>query len=909
MKNFKHYLIAVAALVAGFAISACTPDNDDNGNKATTKTQVEIKELTPNGATINVVTKNIKEFAYMLDRDVATSAILQAGEKTTIEDASSEKTTEIVIRNLEPNTTHTLYFAFRQASDNIILEKQTLEFTTTSYGDNVLTVVDRRYDGFAVHIQIPEEVKERGNALRYSTSSLAMYNYIRTFYRNIEPDMLLFNAQQCTAVDKTVRYDEYNSYERDEDGAIVEDGAEYADPKVPGEPGVFLVGEFAWMDDTEDPMYPHGWDPGYYSALFDWAKWKEESTTDAYDYTNKRYWTGYFERLDIMTLEPETLDANIDITITDLSPIEACMTFTPTDNIAQYCIVLCTESEYQNDILPLIDGNEEHLRWLTGSYFAMMTLGCEMGSGISELWLSDWFKDTKGMAGQEVRVLVSGLGDGEGKTQYFTTTTFTLPEVTLPKPEVVVTPIENPNDPYNVTFNIKNPNYATNRITEVYFACNYEREFNTVLKEYSYTELLKGMGNPLHQDQSAMEAINSEAGFNFIMSSRENATTRLALLVYNWEGSSNNPDDPNSMAVAECTTPSANYPARVNSELFEKLVGEWTAVAPMVSYENETDADGNATGNYVKKPMGDYTSPVTISAGIEYPSELPEEVYDLYEAGGVSREKTDEYWAEFKKLAQQYNSRTRGFNRLLCMGYNFADPAYMLSVVASPYDLFTAEDYSTPQISYMFYDFGPKWNLEIDAEGNVWLPINIEREYPLETFSFGLDYTFYMLAVGDSSYLGAPAYDYQGNLLCDSRFPVEVSDDYNTITIKPIVYNYKDSNGQPATETYYPCVAQLQYGMATPLNPRVGGEVVLTRATASTSAAKANASVGKGAAKQSIAPRGEAPVPMKRAYTMTPLDEAFINVPAKIVREEKIETGSFHKRAEELVYKTYGIKK
>ena len=171
MKNFKHYLIAVAALVAGFAISACTPDNDDNGNKATTKTQVEIKELTPNGATINVVTKNIKEFAYMLDRDVATSAILQAGEKTTIEDASSEKTTEIVIRNLEPNTTHTLYFAFRQASDNIILEKQTLEFTTTSYG--YISRFLRRLRSVATHCATQHHHWQCTTTSAHSTATLS----------------------------------------------------------------------------------------------------------------------------------------------------------------------------------------------------------------------------------------------------------------------------------------------------------------------------------------------------------------------------------------------------------------------------------------------------------------------------------------------------------------------------------------------------------------------------------------------------------------------------------------------------------------------------------------------------------------------------------------------------------------
>ena len=267
-----------------------------------------------------------------------------------------------------------------------------------------------------------------------------------------------------------------------------------------------------------------------------------------------------------------------------------------------------------------------------------------------------------------------------------------------------------------------------------------------------------------------------------------------------------------------------------------------------------------------------------------------------------------EYWEEFKSLADMYNTRTRGFNRLLCLGYNFADKDYMLDITATPYELFTAKDYSSSTTADMFYDFGPKWNLEIDANGNVWLPIDIEREFPLEAFNFGLDYTFYMLAVGENSYMGAPVYNQKGELVCDSKFPVEVSADGNTITIKPIIYNYKDANGNDATETYYPCVAQLQYGYATPVNPRVAGNVVLTRKGASTQAVKANASVGRGT-EQSVKSFGEAPAPMQRTYSMTPLVVDESKVAKRNVRETPIDNSeeAFHARVRKLFKQTYGV--
>ena len=931
MKNFKYTLFALFAIIAGFAITSCTNDPKTNeGNKVETKVEVAVAATAANGATIEITTQNVKEFAYVQrDTEIPATAILQSDEfKTKIANTEEVTKTTLIIDGCNAGETYTLYFAFRLADETIYQEVKRVEFTTTSYGDNVINVVDRMYDGFSVYIQIPEEVKAKGNALRYSTSSMPMYNYAKQM-GSMELDMLLYNAQQYTTTDKLVIYDEYHSTERDANGNLIYDeagnlaSATFADPKVPGEPGYLIVGEYALMEDENERIvlvdgeamtvyddsymensiwwYPAGWSKGYYNPQYDWARWYAELDSDEYD--SEKYWTGYYERVLIETLEPEIIEG-VEIKATDITPIDACIEFRPTDDIVQYCILVCTESEYETQILPLIEGKEEYLRWFTGSYFAMMSFGIQMAYGDSALYLTDWFVDTKGMAGQTIRVMVAGLGNNEGTKQSFDTYTFTLPEVTLPKPEVVVTPVKS-DDPYMVTFNIKNPN-PNNALTEVYFACNYEREFDAILKEYSYTTLLKSMGNKLGTTE--VELINSANGFNFQISSRDNATTRLAVLGYNWEGSGNNPDEPESKAVAEYTTPHANFPVRVNSELFDKLQGEWVASAHMENYVAVTDAEGNATGEYKFENAGTYTSNVTIMNGLPYSETIPDEVWSIYRAAGISDEQTEEYYEELIEETKWYNTRTRGFNRLLCLGYNFADPNYMLDLVATPYDLFIADDYSTSKTSHMFYDFGPKWNFEIDADGSVWLPIDIEREFPLATFNFGLDYAFYMLAIGERTYLGGDLVGYDGTTILEARFPVEVSADYNTITIKPIVYT--DSEG--TTECYYPCVAQIQNGYATPLNPRVRGDVTLTRATGAKAASvKANPSVAKGVAKP-LSTIGKAPVPMARpeTYTMTPMDIEKINVPTRLVRENKIEAGeeAYHKRAKAAVEAYYGIK-
>ena len=933
MKNFKHFMIAVVALVMGVAFASCEND-PTNGPESGVKVEVKVASVTAGGVSLEVVTRGISEFAYT-KQELPESAILGGGESKTIAATDVETVSAVNVYGYDPQTTDKLYFAFRKADGSLYGKVVVVEFTTAGV-EGTLTVLDRRYDGFAVNIKVPDEVIERGNALRYSTTSLAMYNYSK-MEGSIEIDMLLYNAAQYTLSDRVVRYDSYNSYERDEEGNIIDGAAEYADRKVPGEPGIFMVGEYSYMDNPDEMIiyrdgevstiypeeksqefidnvqysiwsYPAGWGPGYYRPEFDWLKWctdviaYDKGEIDEFD--SESYWTGYYERIQVDTLEPETLAGNVEITPHDLKPIDGAVSFTPSDDVVFYAVMMLLESDYQTLFLPLIDNNEDYIRWFTGSYFGLYTFGQVTAFGNSTIYISEWFKNAREMAGQEVRVLVAGMGDNEGLTQCFNTLTFRMPEITKPDPQVVVTPVES-GDPYVAMFNIKAPNKDA---YEVYFACDYVREFNAALKDTSYLEIMKSLGDANKFNSTAVEKINSDAGFTFAVASRENASTRLAVLVYNDEGSYNRDiNETGTTAVAETTTKHANYPERVNSPLFEELVGEWVATAPMSKYVEKTDAEGNVTGGSWES-AGTMSSTVTISGGVSYPEVLSQEVYDLYAAGGYNRDAVDELFDEFKSLADDYNKRTRGFNRLLCLGYNFAEPDYMLDIVATPYDLFIADDYSASQVSYMFYDFGPKWNFEIDGDGNVWLPINIEKEFPLEAFNFGLDYTFYMLGISESSYIGAPIYNEKNELVLDSRFPVEVSEDRNTITIKPIEYTYKNDKNEAVTLKYYPCVAQLQYGQATPLNPRVGGDVVLTRKSGST-ASVSNASFGPMAAAPAVSTMGTAPVPAERTYSITPLKSLDIKKYQVITPAVQMETGAeaFKRRANDLVEKTYGV--
>lgn len=66
MKNFKYTLFALFAIIAGFAITSCTQDPLENkGDKVGTKVEVAVVATAANGATIEITTQNVKEFAYV----------------------------------------------------------------------------------------------------------------------------------------------------------------------------------------------------------------------------------------------------------------------------------------------------------------------------------------------------------------------------------------------------------------------------------------------------------------------------------------------------------------------------------------------------------------------------------------------------------------------------------------------------------------------------------------------------------------------------------------------------------------------------------------------------------------------------------------------------------------------------
>lgn len=164
------------------------------------------------------------------------------------------------------------------------------------------------------------------------------------------------------------------------------------------------------------------------------------------------------------------------------------------------------------------------------------------------------------------------------------------------------------------------------------------------------------------------------------------------------------------------------------SSLFEELAGTWAVTVPI----QEWDSEAGEYKNYAYK-------------------------FDV-EIGNDN---------EFGELCRSYNW-------LMCQGWAGLpyqgpddlrnDPAY--------------DGYYEDIPENIFYDFGPKWFLEIDAEGNISVPTNSSIVPSLMNYEPGAPGAR-LAAV--STYIGSES------------LPVEVSADKNTLTIKPNTSGYMPS--------------------------------------------------------------------------------------------------------------------
>lgn len=786
---------------------------------------VSVKEVGPEYVEINVNGGDVIRMAYIVDdKEQLMNNPQQLFKKGTEVTVKGGEVIRISL-GLKEKTQYYLY-ACAALNETEFSEIITLPFTTTEYNlSELVTVVDQYYDGYKLRLTVPKETKDRKNAIRYNQCCLMMYNYMKG--SSDDYFSLLYNAGAYAVNDTTLVYSADNNWyqtDSDSDGDGELDWDTWYNPISPGEPIVFVAGEFSWMEDTKEYeneyfAFPSGWDSGYYMPLINTDYYKSGKNSQSsmgvidWDYTHPldAYWTGAFQRKHFRVKEPDLLDAGVEIKPAKVTPVNATIEFYPEEGVDQYAIGIFDESTYNDQVLPLLNGNPDFMQWAVTSYFAAYTFGTRVTSGAVQMDLTSMYYQSAIQEQTKYIVFVTAMGNSNGTSQSFQTFEFETTQKKLDPPVIEVTAVKNETTPFKATFNIKCATYKDNPLMEAYYAANYTRDWKLATNGgKTYFSILNG-NNAFSAEE--LSAINSEKGYTISFNSVDGETTRLAVLGYNTEYTPNDVtsfskediEKGNCPSIADVTTPWTEKKTPVDPKYYANLVGDWTATAILQS------------GTNAKKTY-EHQSKITISRNLyDYPSSLPNEVYKIYdEVADMDKEDVDAYWAEFEQLAKVFTTnRLMNQNRLLCLGW-LDDDSFGRLDAKSPYDLFVDKKYSSVDVSSIYNDFGPKWYIEAvaDKNGNVSLiaPVDMNTLPPTANWSV----PFYLSAMEPKNYYTI-TYAQEGTL----AFPIEYDSENDKLTIKPVVYQDVE---------YYPNVVgiDMQLGGTILENPVVS-EVVLTR--------------------------------------------------------------------------------
>lgn len=865
MKKFTYVLSRLAAVIAAFAMIACidgtTDENDpnnpqepENPDQPTTEIvsemAAELVEVGTSTAKIKLTTKNITQYAYLKekkDADFSADIIFATGVKGKCTDGQNV----ITVTNLNPSSNYVIIFTGATVDEEFHPELVKVELTTEGFTEE-LTFFDIDYKSVAAHLNYPHDKVQPENVVKWGICEIPIYN--TNTYTQSDADMINLNDSawhNYITDDTTWRFSELDSY-LDQDPNNPDATAMYS-PIVPGQPMYLMLGEFA-MDKTNH----WGWGDGYYAPLFDDTNyWMDVNMGKKPN--QAEYWSGYYRREFFESKAPTKMSAKPEVKM-NLTPRGGTITITPNDKIYAFCYAIVAPDLYL-EILPLINNKSSYMQWYITSYHSFMSGVSMIGYGETTVVLDDLF--LWGMErGVNYSLYITSLGDENGSKQSFMTQTFKLPNPTKAPSTIEVNGIKNPtgDDVYNqVWFNIK---CTSKDALKVKYIANYEREWMALYNMYIKAGYSEAEAHDFIIDQYGVEfssaevaAINSDEGFRISLDSRADANTILGVRVMNDEGSISTKLGQNRTIKEPADTP-------VQSTLFDELKGEWTATTtiqythwhycktPKDEAHRNSDECGNPKDsdehNYQVTTTQSISSKVVIGE-IGYEQTLPEHVYELFFASSTlkTKEEVDAVYNQFKTTVDDFNAHVRGQNRLLCQGFALEYDSDLITCptpehndkpdgtyptkYASPYDLFIAdgETYSAYNYESPVFDFGPKWYLEIAADGTVTAPFNTAYFSPMSQWT---DYV-YQFVGANGAYSLPYMVDASGKAV-NGHFPVTISADKNTITINPVNHTFTVTNTDGSTSTitdkFYPNIAR-DYSGSYQFYGSIVAPIVLTR--------------------------------------------------------------------------------
>lgn len=817
-RNYRNlFMVGVCAFLGIFAscdeLPIETPDLPggevvDSVPEVVDAVKFSVANVNSTSAVFNVTSSEVDSVAYYVHEGAATveemdlivlyATALEEGRVASLVGDSCA----FSIYSLEADTEYTAFVVYTE-DDQFVAKSVT--FTTISY-DRIINVVETRKTGFKFHFNVPDTM-----TYMYAFLPTEQYNSFRA--SGWADDVTFLLDGRTLTGPQTV---EINS---EEDWLYEGDGGFYIHP---GSAYMLLMAECDAEGNllyTENPDYQGGWGGEVWGPMAPATRAGSSIAPRVGDYSEEArvedqfYPVGLYARQNLYA-ELTMVESKVKVELTGKTERRIKVRCTADDDV-QY-VVAPMEKNLFNELVSLV--TEEAVASTLLEYY-----GYESYTGTQDFEFDENYLYLEPDSTYIISVV--GVYTEDASVISLDTLNVTLTRSTLPAAVVEITQGTNPEGeitPDLVWFNIKSPE---KNVYGVKYIANYTKEVQKMINDgNTYEDLLSWYGGELSEED--IQAINSDEGLTISIASMEDIESTLIVGAFNEE---------EGMTVYTGVARSAALPALdpVSSTLFEDLKDEWTARIIQQHREELWFSDETGENWWTVDSVWIDTTYTTLSLGKSFDNspasfdathENYSVVYDshYYNAieNGASEEQADAYakeqveaqFAQFKEAAAKYDNKYKGQNYILGLGLDALHP------YATPWDLFCSSDYVAYDVEEIFYAYGPKLFFQVQENDQLVLLGDATVTYlpPVAGWNY-----YDVLLMGYN-----PTYANEG-IYYTGSYPVEISEDKNTLVIKGI-----EADG----ELFYPALGSMGWGWPE-FFTKTCADIVLTRGAAATRAA------------------------------------------------------------------------
>lgn len=774
-RNYRNlFMVGVMAFAACF--TSCKKDEGPTLNITATGSEELAEEIRSTSASFTLKTSDVDSVAYYVEQGVASESDFDAtvlyataraaGRVVPVVDGNNT----ITVYSLEGNTEYTAFFVY--AKDGKFVMKSKV-FTTPAY-DRIITVVESYKDGWKFHFEVPDTMH-----YMYAFTMTEWYNSSKV-YGHSDISFLMDGKLLKGPQTIEIRNGDYWSENPDpmwDSPWYIHPGSAYTVMMVQCDAEGNILYELN-PDYVVDDPWGGGWGPLAPATRVGTVKAPRMGEyTEEPNYNESEYATGLFARQSLLAAL-DIVDSKINVELTGKTERRIKVRCTTEDDV-QYIVAPMMESVY-NEFVGLV--GEEAVASTLLEYY-----GSEVQMGTQDFEFDEnymWIE-----LDSTYVISVVGVYADDASVISYDSIHVTLTKSTMAPAEVTISGVES-DDPNLVWFNIKSDKknvYAAKHIS------NYTKEVQKMLNQgETYESLINSYGEYLTEED--IKAINSDEGLNISIFSMDDTESTLLIGAFNEE---------EGLTVYTGVSRSGELPtlpeAPNYSTLAEELKGDWTArIIHSVSeyswetfeytYYNDTTYTTLSLGASIDE------APETFDASHEYYANVYDShYYNALEKGATEAEAAEyaqamvaEQFAEYKDKVAKYEAKYKGQNYI--MGFGFES----VHEYASPWALFCASNYTAYDVEELFYAYGPKLFFQVQEDGTLALlgDANVTFLPPVSSWG-GADF----VVVGNNPD--------DENTYYNGGFPVEISDDKNTLVIKGV---------QDGEATFYPAIGYWQWG-------------------------------------------------------------------------------------------------